>query len=37
MSVDATFYKNEDLLMKNVVILFAFFCAFKSIDYFFNR
>ena len=34
MSVEATFYKNE--LIKNFVILFAFFCAFEPIDFFFK-
>ena len=32
ISVEATFYKNE--LLENLVILFAFFCAFEPIDYF---
>ena len=30
ISVEATFYKSE--LLKNLVILFAFFCAFEPID-----
>ena len=35
ISVEATFYKNE--LIQNLVILFAFFCAFEPIDFFLNR
>ena len=36
ISVEVTFYKNE--LIENFIILFAFFCAFEPIDYFFlNR
>ena len=34
MSVEATFYKNG--LMKNLLILFVFFCAFEPIDSFFK-
>ena len=33
MNVQATIYKNE--LIKNLVILFAFFCAFEPLEYFF--
>ena len=35
ISVEATIYKNA--LIINLVILFVFFCAFESIDLFFNR